>query len=292
MDRLGLGYATLSQINPKLIYCSISGYGATGPMAKAAGHDINYMATAGVLGLTGKANAEPQVLGFQAADATGALNAALGILAAVIGREVSQKGQFIDISLAESAMVLGIPALSHSLQGVGSPPGKGILDGGIPNYNVYTCSDGKRISLGALESHFWAKFCNQINRKDLLSVNTQYAEVQELFGTRTSVQWMELCREMDVCIEVVITPEEIASHPQHISRNVLLDNSHYYSNEGNDRLTNHGQLVIGPRLSDHPAVVLPPASDVGEHTRDILTEIGLSESEINSLEVDGVISCN
>lgn len=300
MDRLGIGYETLSKINPKLIYCSISGYGSTGPMATRAGHDINYMATAGVLGLTGKDGCAPPTLGFQAADSSGSLHGAMGVMAAIIDRGITGKGQKVDISLTESSMILAMPSLSVSLAGVVSSPGTGLLDGGIPNYNVYTSSDGQAIAVGALEPHFWAKICKHVDRKDLLSPKTKFEDVQQLFGSKSAEEWRHIADEMDACIEVVLRPEELMNHPQHQARNVFLSSDECsvdcsVANESNSAtnaapvVSRPSQMVVGPRLSGHPPSLLPPAAGIGEDTVDILKQAGYTDETIADMRVKGVI---
>ena len=301
MDRLGIGYDALSKINPKIIYCSLSGYGSTGPMSTRAGHDVNYMAIAGLLGLTRTNNNQAQLLGFQAADSTGSLQGALGIMAALLERGISGTGQKVDISLTESAMVLAMPSLSLALAGVDVPPGKGMLDGGLPNYNVYKTSDGKSISVGSLEPHFWGKICTHIDRKDLMSPKTTYTDVEQLFLSKSAKEWAEIAIATDACMEIVLSPEELVQHPQHVSRKVFLSsdeeiNGNKVKDEGDNRksptISRPPQMVVGPRLSKHPATLLPPASSIGGHTIEILKSCGLSNDEIDSLTENGVISCD
>lgn len=298
MARLGIGYEVLSKINPKLIYCSVSGYGSTGPMAKRAGHDINYMATAGLLGLTGKSDEPPQVLGFQAADSTGSLQGTIGIMAALIDRSITGKGQIVDISLTESSMILAMPSLSMALAGVVSPPGQGMLDGGLPNYNIYKSSDGKSIAVGALEPHFWAKICTAVDRKDLLSPSTKFSDVKKLFESKTAREWRDVADSTDACIEVILGPDEIVSHPQHVARQVFLhsdvtDPGKTPSlNEKKKTVPRPPQLVVGPRLSSHPPSLLPPAAGIGEDTVKILKESGFSDGVIDELVKSNVIYCN
>lgn len=298
MDRLGIGYSVLSEINPRLIYCSVSGYGSTGPLAKRAGHDINYMATAGMLGLTGNAGEPSKVLGFQAADSTGSLHGAMGILAALIDRGITGKGQLVDISLTESAMILAMPTLSIAMAGAVAPPGQGMLDGGLPNYNVYNSSDGKSIAVGALEPHFWAKLCAYVDRSDLLSPKTTMRDVQELFQSKTANEWADIANATDACMEVVLGPDEIMHHPQHVARRVFLPSDEIDDSPASDNskgkrsaVPRPPQLVVGPRLSGHPAGLLPPAAGIGDNTISILKNSGFSEKAIAELQKNNVIFC-
>ena len=163
MANLGVGYDDLKAVNPSLVYCSISGYGQTGPFAKRAGHDLNYMAHAGLLDQNGATS--PNVPGFQLADiAGGALYAALGITSALFRRERTGVGAHLDISMTEGALSLAIPALATISAGGEAPRGQGMLTGGIAAYNVYETRDERYLAVGSLEPKFWAGFVQAIAR--------------------------------------------------------------------------------------------------------------------------------
>eukprot|EP00604_Paraphysomonas_vestita_P001414 CAMPEP_0174823788 /NCGR_PEP_ID=MMETSP1107-20130205/27627_1 /TAXON_ID=36770 /ORGANISM="Paraphysomonas vestita, Strain GFlagA" /LENGTH=155 /DNA_ID=CAMNT_0016047819 /DNA_START=1 /DNA_END=465 /DNA_ORIENTATION=- len=155
MKRLGIDYDELKKENPRLIYCSITGYGSTGSYSKRAGHDINYMALAGMIGLSGKSGTVPPLPGFQGADASGAMQAVIGIQSAIIERFTTNVGQFVDVSLTEAAMALAVPSLAAQIASKDMERGTSLLDGGIINYNIYETKDQKYITVGALEDHFW-----------------------------------------------------------------------------------------------------------------------------------------
>lgn len=160
MDRLGLGYARLAEENPALVYCAISGYGADGPAMHRAGHDINYLARAGVLGLTGPEDGPPQVVGVQMADmAGGGLFAVSGILAAIHARTTTGRGRFVDVSMCEGSLVLGAFGLMCAFAGDSHAKGTGPLNGGIAPFGTYATKDGRAMALGALEPKFWMTFC-------------------------------------------------------------------------------------------------------------------------------------
>jgi alpha-methylacyl-CoA racemase len=288
MDRLGIGYEALSRINPKLVYCSISGYGASGPLSKRAGHDVNYMATAGLLGLTASPDGIPPTLGFQAADASGALQAVIGILSAVIGRGSTGKGQFVDVSMTEACMVLGLPAFSQALYGQYKGPGAGLLDGGLANYNIYATADGRHISVGALEPHFWIKFCKAIGREDCIKGKKK--AIQELFSSKSYAEWIAIAEQVDACIEPVLRPDELSKHPQHASRRVILESATAVGDDGIERAT--PQLVLGPRIGEDTPTALPPASTLGEHSGEVLRRSGFSEAEISALVDNKTIHCD
>lgn len=278
MDKHGLGYQHLAEHNPRLIYCSLTGYGATGPYAKRAGHDVNYMATSGVLGLT---KSSP-LLGFQAADATGAMQAVIGILSSIIDRSSTNMGQFVDISLTESAMALAVPSLSQALaMGTTTAAGQGMLDGGLPNYNIYLTADQRALAVGALEPHFWAKICKAVDRLDLLQRTTTQSEVRALFASKTMAEWMSIADATDTCLEPVMTVQEMSAHPQHIARKAVLP--------ADDQQALPTQLVLGPRLSAHPIDRLPPARPLGADSKGVLLAAGFTPEEVDKLVADGVV---
>ena len=288
MDRLGIGYEALSKINPKLVFCSISGYGSSGPLSKRAGHDVNYMATAGLLGLTASPDGIPPTLGFQAADASGALQAVIGILSAVIGRSSTGRGQFVDVSMTEACMVLGLPAFSQALYGHYKGPGVGLLDGGLVNYSIYATSDGRHVSVGALEPHFWIKFCKAIGREDC--IKGKKAAIKELFLSKSYAEWIAIAEQVDACIEPVLRPDELSRHPQHVSRGVILDSAPAVGEDGVERAT--PQLVLGPRVGETAPTALPPASTLGEHSAQVLRLAGFSDVEISALVESKTVHCD
>lgn len=288
MERLGVGYDDLKKINNKLIYCSLTGYGSTGPYNLKAGHDINYMAISGLLNVTGNENELPPTLGFQAADTAGAMQAVIGILSAIIERNNTNIGQFIDISLTESVMTLGLTSLVSGLFGEQLQRGKSTLNGGLPNYRNYKTKDNLYLSVGALEGHFWSKLCKVINRPDLDKI-PDIIEIEKLFESKTLNEWNEIFKNEDVCVEPILKPEEIINHPQHISRNIILEDPEL--NDKNNKIIKRKQLVLGPKFSTHTSELLPPAPKIGEHTDIILKNVGYSNEQIKELHDSGVIYC-
>ena len=283
MERLGVGYDDLKKENEKLIYCSLTGYGKDGPYAQKAGHDINYMAVSGLLGLTGSASELPPTIGFQAADTAGALTAVVGILSAIIERSTTGKGQSVDISLTEAVMTLGLHDLVDALVGVKHPRGTNALSGVLPNYRSYATSDGQYLSVGALEGHFWKKLCIVIGRPDLDKIPDIDALVQ-LFGSKTLDEWNSVFAQADVCVEPISDPSVIIHHPQHVARKVVLSDPDYVG-------TARKQLVLGPRMGNHQPVLLPPAPRIGEHTSTVLKSSGFTDEEIINLHKSGVVYC-
>ena len=294
-DKLGIGYDALSKINPRLIYCSLTGYGSTGPYKHKAGHDINYLANAGVLGLTKNSDSQdpethrPPVLGFQAADATGALHAVIGILTAVIDRGANNTGQYIDVSLMESSMTLAMPTLASILNATPTPsgnidsafkPGMGMLDGGLPNYNIYETKDNKYVCVGSLEEHFWKSICTHTNRLDLVDCK-DISIVQSFFKSKTLQEWLTINEHLDVCLDKIFEPKEIMSHSQHIDRKTIVTDKF-----------GHKQIALGPRLPNYPVDVLPTAHRYGEDTYTVLKEIGCIDSDIHNWHKKEIIFCS
>ncbi len=246
MARLGLDYASVRTAAPEIIYVSISGYGQSGPSAARAGHDVNYMASAGALDGVGRP------LPVQVADfAAGGLFAVIAILAALMeGQEGTSR--FIDLSMHE-----GVLSLSRLSDGDGVGVLSDTLSGRYPNYTVYTTKDGGALSVGALEPKFWKAFCDVVERPDWVTRTGDAelrAQVAELIRTRTRDAWEELFREADACVEVVRTAREAFAHPQTTHRGQTLSDF---------------QLPFGLT-----STALGKAPELGEHTEEILGALG------------------
>jgi alpha-methylacyl-CoA racemase len=244
MDRLGVGATTLMQTNPRLVYCALTGYGQSGPLASAVGHDINYIGTVGLLDLNGAADGPPLVPGAQLADLSGAMVAALGILAALLRRANTGIGGMVDTSMAEAAFALiSLPwaewateASGRTTEMVGRTAvrptlrGQHKLSGGWACYNVYPASDGRYLALGALEPKFWAAFCQAVERPDwterqftAVGQAALIAEVRERLAERPSTHWLSLVQGRDVPLTLVNTLAEVLADPQLKARGVLLE---------------------------------------------------------------------
>ena len=211
--RLGVGYDALREVQPRLVYCSLSGYGQNGPYRDRAGHDINYIALAGLLGLSGEADGPPAIPPTQIADLSGGMMAALAILAGVVSARATGQGLYMDVSMLDMAVSW---AGAHALpcqQATGKAPGrKGLLlTGQTPCYNVYQTGDGGYMSLGAIEPQFWQAFCAAVGRPDLLTRQIDpeaIPEVRALFLTRTRQAWQSLLAGVDCCCEPVLPLHE------------------------------------------------------------------------------------
>jgi crotonobetainyl-CoA:carnitine CoA-transferase CaiB-like acyl-CoA transferase len=215
MDRLGLGWQVLHARNPKLVMCSITGYGQQGPYASRAGHDLNYMAISGALGLNGPRGGPPLPLSVQVADiGGGGLTPAVAILGALLGVERGGDGTWIDSSMTDGAA--GFMTIAYATLAAGERVARGDqrLTGRYPCYRVYDCKDGRHYSVAALEPKFWRTLCEALDRPDLQ--DQQYSEdldshraVEEIFTTRTRDEWQQQLAGLDVCCEPVLDLDEV-----------------------------------------------------------------------------------
>ncbi|HMK37580.1 MAG TPA: CaiB/BaiF CoA-transferase family protein [Desulfomonilaceae bacterium] len=285
LERLGLGFQTTSARNPRLIHVSITGYGHDGPYRLRAGHDVNYLSLAGILGITGTRDGRPVVPGIQIADvAGGSLLALSGLLAAIIQREKTGRGQFVDAAMFDGALSMATMIFGGIEAGLERPaPGRMLLNGRFPCYGIYETKDGKYMSLGALEQKFWQNFCAAVNRPDLVSGQfggeEVRAETERVFISRTRDEWYELMKDADACCEPVLTMEEAMESPLTVSRNMVrrsLGNRRFMASPVN--------LSASPSLDDQPAPAL------GQHSREILTQLELSPDEFDSLVREGVVA--
>lgn len=291
MDKLGLGYEEAAKINERIIYCSISGYGQTGPYRDRPGHDINYISIAGILGNTGVDGSKPIIPGGQIADITGGLLGVVGIMFALWTREKTKKGQYIDVAMMDAA-VAWLPLVLGDYLARKTEPKRGqeLLNGGYACYNVYETSDNGYMSLGALEVHFWETFCREIGQESFITkqfankpTQTEMtAKIQEVFSRKTQEEWTVFFQDKNVPCEPVLSLEGVFSHPQVKDRNMVLDVAH--RTEGKMK-----QLGIPIKLSMTPGQIRMPAPCLGEHTEEILKEFGLTTEEIGLLKDEKII---
>lgn len=237
MDKLGVGFAELQKVNERLVLCSISGFGQTGPYAARAGHDVGYLALAGVLAQLGAADASPAQPNVQFADiAGGGLVAVSGLLAALLERARTGRGRWVDVSMTEGAMSALHMNLAPFLAGIGEPPtrGRGMLSGESPCYALYRTQDDRSLAVGALEPKFWSALCRALQRPDLIDqglvegeeADRVRAEVQAVVGTRTLAEWQQALAPFDVCTEPVLEADELAAHPVHAARGTFFEGPH------------------------------------------------------------------
>ncbi len=226
MSEWGLGYSDLKAYKPDLIYASLSGYGQTGPYAQQAGHDLNYLAYSGLLDLNRDANGRPVIPAVQLADIGGGTYPLVqAILAALLQRERKRKGAFLDVSMLDGVMpMLTIP--QSQLAGGWDPKSVPFLQGGLVNYNLYECGDGRWVALGALELKFWNAFCELVDRQEWKRTNQfelsidlfPKAEVDRLFLSRSQSDWVKLAAGKDICLSPIQTLEEALNDPHQLER--------------------------------------------------------------------------
>lgn len=277
MDRLGLGYEELKVHNPKLIYCAITGYGQSGPYAKEAGHDLNFLSYSGLLHLQGAPNEKPLIPSVQIGDiGGGALMAAVGILLAIIEAKKTNTGQFVDISMLDGALSWMHTILPNYWTS-GEMPNRGelTLNGGKACYEIYRTKDNRFISVGALEYKFWKNFCKVIGKEELIDQleepleqqRIMKQEVQAVIQQKTLTEWLELFEGIDACVSPVLTPEELADHPQIKHRQMIEDISH-------PEVGVIKQIGNPIKLSNSTVTTRRHAPGLGEHTNEILKELG------------------
>jgi alpha-methylacyl-CoA racemase len=285
LDRLGVGHETLLADNPRLIICALTGYGQSGPLRDRAGHDINYLARAGLLGLQGPASGPPHVPAFQVADVSGGLWSAIAILAALRGRERSGRGGVLDIAMSDSVALFALPTLARLFVGESPQAGQEMLTGGIAIYNTYETRDGEMVALGALEPKFFQTFCahNGLEADFMLLVpGPHQVELKQrfanVFRSKTRAEWEQFGRDHDCCLEPVLRPDELLSDPHHVARGLFVERK---SDEGS---------VVSLRTPVTPRDgAMRPAPQAGEHSDAILREAGFDESEITRLRDAQVI---
>lgn len=285
-NRLGVGYDDLRAVNPALVYCSLSGYGGNGPAAREPGHDLNYMGRAGVLSIVG-ACGETAIPGIQVADlAGGALMAATGLLAALVCAQRTGEGDHIDISMTDGAFALmSIHVGAHLVDGRIPGAGTELLNGAYPCYQVYTCADGRRLTVGALEPQFWQVVCDTIERPDLLPTqfDTQAVPVwSALFARRSRDEWLEMFSGRDACVGPVNDMLEALQDPQLVHRGMIVEIEH-------PTLGSLRQVACPVKLREHPAAIRSAAPRLGESTREVLGKLGYAPAEIDDLVSAGVV---
>jgi crotonobetainyl-CoA:carnitine CoA-transferase CaiB-like acyl-CoA transferase len=292
MDRLGVGYDALRAQNPRLIQCSITGYGQDGPLRDRAGHDMNYLGLGGILGISGDADGPPVQAGGQIADlGGGALMAAFGILTALRERDVSGEGQFVDVSMTDGAMSwLGMVAAAR-LAGAPMPQrGHQMLAGGLVCYRPYRCADGW-VSLGALEPKFFAAFCGGVGREDLIAHQFDapgsdgHRQVEEVFRSRTRDEWAAFGAQHDCCLEPVLDIDEVLDSELVRAREMVVE----IDQPGAETPVR----LLGPpvKLSRTPAdPARRPGPELGEHTDELLRRAGYSDERIAALREAGTVA--
>jgi crotonobetainyl-CoA:carnitine CoA-transferase CaiB-like acyl-CoA transferase len=292
LDRLGAGYEAMRAVNPKIVYCAITGYGQDGPLRDRPGHDMNYLGLVGLLGLTGERGGPPVQAAGQIADVGGgALMAAFAILAALRAAERSGEGQLVDVSMADGALSWLAMVAAAMLAG-GEEPSRGELElaGAITCYRPYACADGGWVTLGALERKFWEAWCRGAGREDLLDAqyaapgSDGHAAVEDVFARRTRAEWEAFAAEHECCLEPVLGLGEALSSALVRARGMVV---------GLDQpgVTEPERLLGAPvKLSRTPADTNRlPGPELGEHTEAVLRAAGYDDGRIAELLAAGAV---
>jgi len=289
MDKLGLGYEDLKEVNPAVIYCSLTGYGQTGPLRNAAGHDINYMARSGIISHAGREEEGPSLMNFQIADiAVGSLNSVIGILAAVNHRRNTGDGQFIDVAMMDGCVPFNsIDGASFLVSGK-QPKREGERLNGGCIYDFYETKDGKYMSVGSLEPQFWRNFCMAIGREDLIegtvwpeNVNEVKAQIRGIFKTKTREEWEVIFAEYDACVQPVLDLKEALIEDEQIKARQMVVEVEMPLHEG----VKVKQLATSIKLSKCPCRYETAGYPAGYHTKEIIEAMGLDFSELEAKDV-------
>ncbi len=296
LDRLGVGFESMRAVNPKVVLCSITGYGQDGPLRDRAGHDLNYLALTGLLDLTGEPGRPPVAPAGQIADVGGgALMAAFGILAALREAERTGEGQVVDVAMADGALSwLALEAARFMNEAPPpDPPERGSLAfaGGLVCYRPYACADGGWVTLGALEAKFWTAWCRGVGREDLVCEqfaapgSDAHAAVAAIFAARTRAEWEEFAREHECCLEPVLDLGEVLASEHVRARDMVV---------GLDQpgAAQPVSLLGAPiKLSRTPADTNRlPGPQLGEHTEAVLKAAGYDEADIARLVAAGAVA--
>ncbi|MFR3298479.1 MAG: CaiB/BaiF CoA transferase family protein [Fusobacterium sp.] len=292
MERLGLGYEDLKKINPKIIYCSLTGYGQTGPMKNSAGHDINYLARSGNMNYSGREKTGPVLTNMQIADiGVGSLHSVIGILTAVYHRTMTGKGQYIDISMFDGLLPFNaMEGAAFLVNGIEPQREKTRLNGGSA-YDFYETKDHRYLSVGSLEPKFWKNFCECIELPELIKetvmphdINSLKEKIRKRILEKDLKEWNEIFKGKDVCVEPVQTMREAMLEDSHVkARNLIADVKVAGENERTVK-----QMTTPIKLSESPIEYKETGYPLGYHTEEILKEIGYTLEEIEKLEKEKV----
>ncbi|WP_226040159.1 CaiB/BaiF CoA-transferase family protein [Natrinema sp. DC36] len=286
-ERLGVDYETLLEYNEDLVYCSLSGYGQTGPYAERAGHDLNYVGLAGLLEMTREDETmAPQIPGYQIGDLGGGLFAAFSIVGGLLSRELGNGGEYIDVAMTDVVASFS-QAISHeALTGDDPRPGETALTGRYPWYDVYEAADGRYVTLAALEPKFWEAFCEETGREELIDAHgtddpaeleAVREELESLFASRSRDEWLETLSD-ETMVGPVCTPAEALEHPQLEARGLI--------ERPADAPPRVGFPAMGSNVPDSHDESVPGH---GAHTDALLASVGYDESERADLRESGII---
>jgi len=298
VKKLRVDYDTISKINPRIVYCSLSGYGQDGPYHNLPGHDINYISAAGVLGMIGPRDGPPVIPLNLVGDFAGAsLQGAIGILAALMARNKTGTGQYVDIAYVDGAIsLITFFTTDYFLSGIVPKRGESVIHGAYPFYGAYETKNGGYITLGCIEPHFWENLCRLLGKENYVSYNVGHAILEpedkkweeissclkQIFLTKTREEWFELMKAKDIPVAKVYDLDEVFSDPQVLHRRMLVEVEH-------PSLGKVKQVGIAPKLSQTPGKVRTLSPLLGEHSEEVLQGLGYSQEEIESFRREGTI---
>jgi len=291
VQRLGVDYQAVEKRNPRIIYCSISGYGQTGPLVDTAGHDVNYLSRAGVLGLIGEKDRPPAIPGVQIADiAGGGMNAAIGILLALYAREKTGKGQYIDISMTDGMVgFLSLPYFFAKRTGLPPKTADMLLSHRYGCYNTYETADGRYLALGAVENRFWRGLCEHLGRPEYVALQYDEERREEIidflrrtFCAKPLAAWESELATLDICCTGIQTMEEVLHDPLFQEREMV----HSYSDMNGEQRQGFG---IPVKMSRTPGSIRTIPEPFGAGTVDVLREAGYKDEEIEAFITAGVV---
>ena len=286
MEKLGLGYEDLKAVNPKLIYCALTGYGQTGPLRDAAGHDINYMSRSGIISQAGRRESGPSLMNFQIADiAVGSMNSVIGILAAVNYRKNTGKGQYIDVAMMDGCVPF------NSLDGAGflvsgkEPKREGERLNGGCIYDFYETKDGEYLSVGSLEPQFWSRFCTAIGREDLIggtvyppNIDEVKAEIRGILKKKTRDEWVEVFSHYDACVQPVLNLKEALLEDEQVKEREMVVDVKLPLHED----VSVKQLATAVKLSECPCEYKFAGYPAGYHTQEVIEQLGMDYAELKA----------
>lgn len=296
VDRLGIDYEAVSAVNPAIVYCSLSGYGQTGPYSDWAGHDINYLGIAGLLDMTGERDGPPVPPGYPVSDFAGGLFAAFTTVSLLLRAERTGEGEYVDVSMTDVVSSWASQLLPFVLNGEDPRRGESLVSGANPAYSIYECADGEYVTLGALEPVFWEALCDALSLESLVDADLEDDAVRqavrekltETFKTRSRDEWMERLDPSEVPVAPVNSVREtVMSNPQLRERGLLQD----VDTDGVETTLMRspyqlGSQESGPGPGPGPGATVP---DHGEHSVETLSELGYGTDEIEALRDSGVI---
>lgn len=291
MDKLGLSYEVLSEINPRLVYCSISSYGQTGPARLQAGHDINFLARSGLMSYSGRKESGPSLWGTQIGDlASGSLNAIIGILAALNFRHITGEGQYIDISMFDGLIPFHATAGVKYLLGDPEPTYESLMLGGGSAYDFYETADGKYLSVGSVEPKFWEGLCRVIGAEqyaDAYVFTPKSAEakkfIAERIKTRTVDEWIETFDGVDCCVEPVLDMNQCFNEDEHVKERGLI----IEFDVAGKKVRQYALPIVFSKSKPEYRHV---GKQIGADTEKTLLNLGYSKAEIDELSAKGVFN--